>query len=135
MLGVAVPIRTLWAQALADAIDAGAAGGKLLIYGGTRPATGAAITDQTYLGMVRCADPCGAVEDGVLTFGALTEEADAAATTNATWFRATDSDDAFVTDGSIGAQGSGADLILNSVSVTEGGIIRINSGTLTAGNQ
>jgi hypothetical protein len=68
----------------------------------------------------------------VLTFSAFTDDSSADATGTATWARITDSADTFVCDASVGT--SGADINLNSTSITVGGIIRITSGTLTAGN-
>lgn len=129
-LGVLLSIRNAWLTAIANAIDAGSAGGKIKFYDGTRPATGGTAT--TLLGTVTCDTTCGTVSNGVLTFGSLTEDSSADATGTATWARLTDSDDNFVCDCSVGT--SGADINLNSTSITAGGIIRITSGTLTAGN-
>lgn len=129
-LGVLLSIRNSWLTSIANAIDAGAAGGKIKFYDGTRPATGGTAT--TLLGTVTCSTACGTVSNGVLTFAAFTEDPSADATGTATWARITDSDDNFVTDCSVGT--SGADINLNSTSITVGGIIRITSGTLTAGN-
>lgn len=129
-LGVLLSIRNAWLTAIANAIDAGSAGGKIKFYDGTRPATGGTAT--TLLGTVTCATTCGTVSNGVLTFASLTEDSSADATGTATWARITDSDDNFVCDCSVGT--SGADINLNSTSITAGGIIRITSGTLTAGN-
>jgi hypothetical protein len=118
---------------LADLIDAGSAGGKIKFYTASRPATGAAITSQTLLGTVTCANSCMAsITNGVGTFNSFTEDSNAAASGDAAWARITDSNDVFVCDVSVGT--SGTDIVLNSVSISAGGIIRITSGTLTAGN-
>ena len=129
-LGVVESIRNAWLTAIANAIDAGAAGGKVKFYSGTRPSTGGTAT--TLLGTVTCATVCGTVSGGVLTFASFTEDSSADATGVATWARITDSNDTFVCDCSVGT--SGADINLNSTSITAGGIIRITSGSLTAGN-
>lgn len=129
-LGVLTSIRSAWVQVIANAIDAGSAGGKIKFYGGTRPTTGGTAT--TLLGTVTCSSICGTVSNGILTFAAFTEDSNAAATGTTTWARITDSDDNFVCDCSVGT--SGADINLNSTAITTGGIIRITSGTLTAGN-
>ena len=129
-LGVNITIRNSWLTAVANAIDAGSAGGKIKFYDGTRPSTGGTAT--TLLGTVTCSTVCGTVADGVLTFAAFTEDSSADATGTATWARITDSDDNFVCDCSVGT--SGSDINLNSTAITSGGIIRITSGTLTAGN-
>ena len=129
-LGVLLSIRNSWLTSIANAIDVGTAGGKIKFYDGTRPATGGTAT--TLLGTVTCSTTCGTVSNGVLTFASFTEDSSADATGTATWARITDSDDNFVCDCSVGT--SGADINLNSTSITAGGIVRITSGTLTAGN-
>jgi hypothetical protein len=129
-LGVLTSIRTAWVTAIQTAIDAGATGGKIKFYDGTRPATNGTATNL--LGTVICSTTCGTVSNGVLTFSTFTDDSNAAASGTATWARITDSADTFVCDCSVGT--SGADINLNSVSITAGGIIRITSGTLTAGN-
>ena len=132
-LGILVSIRNAMLDLIRDAIDAGTGAGKINIYSGTRPATGGALSGNTLLGTVVCGDPCAAnAAAGVLTFNSFTEDSDADAGGTATWARITDSDDTFVTDASVGT--SGEDINLNSTNITAGGIIRITSGTLTAGN-
>lgn len=130
-LGVLVSIRNAWLDAIKTAIDAGAAGGTIDFYDGTRPATGGTAT--TLLGTVTFAAICApAASNGVLTFSEMTEDEAANATGTATWARISDSDGTFVCDCSVGT--SGEDINLNSVAITLNGIIRVTSGTLTAGN-
>lgn len=129
-LGVAVAIRNAWLTSILSAIDAGATGGLIRIYNGTRPATGGTAT--TLLGTLVCATTAGTVANGVLTFDSITEDSNAAASGTATWARIVDSAGNFVCDASVGT--SGADINLNSVTITVNGIIRLTSGTLTAGN-
>ena len=130
-LGVLESIRDGWNNDLRDAIDAGAGPGKLKFYTGTRPATGGTAT--TLLGIVLCsATSAPNSTGGVLTFNAFVDDDSADADGAATWARFTDSDDAFVTDCDVAT--SGADINLNSVDITTGGIIRVTSGTITAGN-
>ncbi len=130
-LGVLETIRNAWLDEIATAIDAGALGGKIKFYDGTRPATNGAAT--TLLGTVVFSSTCApAASSGVLTFNSMTEDEAADATGTATWARITDSDDTFVCDCSVGV--SGEDINLNSVAITLNGIIRVTSGTLTAGN-
>jgi hypothetical protein len=129
-LGVNTTSRSAWVTEILNKIDAGSGAGKVKFYDGTRPATNGAATNL--LGTVTCSDPCGTVSNGVLTFSAFTDDSSADATGTATWARITDSADTFVCDASVGT--SGADINLNSTSITVGGIIRITSGTLTAGN-
>ncbi|MCG8642736.1 MAG: hypothetical protein MI862_23620 [Desulfobacterales bacterium] len=132
-LGVKVDLRNGYLNSIRDAIDAGPGAGKIKIYSGTRPATGGAITSQVLLGTVLCSDPCSPnAASGVLTFSSFTDDDSADAGGTASWARITDSTDSFVIDASVGT--SGADINLNSTNITAGGIIRITSGTLTAGN-
>lgn len=130
-LGVLETIRNAWLDEIATAIDAGTVGGKLKFYDGARPATNGTATNLlgTVVFSATCAPPASG---GVLTFSAMTEDSSADATGTATWARITDSDDVFVCDCSVGV--SGEDINLNSVAITLGGIIRVTSGTLTAGN-
>jgi len=130
-LGVLESIRNAWLDAIAAAIDAGIVGGQLKFYDGSRPGTNGAATNL--LGTVVFSATCAPdASGGVLTFSEMTEDASADATGTATWARITDSDDNFVCDCSVGT--SGEDINLNSVAITVGGIIRVTSGTLTAGN-
>ena len=121
-LGILESIRTAMVTLLSTAIDGGPAAGKVKIYDGAMPATGAAVTTQNLLGTVLCSDPCASgIAAGVLTFDDFTDDDDADGSGTATWARITDSDDNFVCDASIGT--SGADLNLNSTTITAGGII------------
>lgn len=134
-LGMNVTLRNTRANAIRDAIDAGAGPGIVQFYTGTRPATGAAITSETLLGTVTCGDPStAAASGGVLTFNAFTEDTAADADGVATWARVLDSDSTFVTDLSVSESGGGGDLIMNTTTIVTGGPIRIDSGTITEGN-
>lgn len=134
-LGLNVTVRNARLNVIRDALDAGATGGLLLIYDGTRPATGAAVTTQVLLGTLTfSATSAPNASGGVLTFNAITEDSSADATGTATWARATDSNSSFVMDMSVGTTGSGADIIMNTTSIVTGGPIRVDSGTLTDGD-
>lgn len=132
-LGMATTLRNARLQKIIDAIDAGAAGGKLKIYNGSRPATGGAAT--TLLGTLTFSTTSApAPSGGVLTFDTITADSSADATGTATWARITDSDDNFVMDLSVGATGSGADIELSTTSIVAGGVISVTSATITEGN-
>lgn len=116
-----------------DEITARAGGGALLrLYDGARPATGGAAT--TLLAQLTCATPfAAAASAGVLTAGAITQDAAADATGTATWFRLVQSDGTtHVLDGDVGT--SGSDLNLNSVSIVAGGTVDVTSFVVTGGN-
>ena len=134
--GFATTLRTARAQQIVDKIDAGSGPGKIKFYTATRPATGAAITDQILLGTVPLNKPCATVSSGVLTWAVSPVPEDDSADSNGTaaWCRFLDSNDNVVMDGSVTATGGGGDVTLNTVSLVAGGPIRITGGTLTEGN-
>ena len=127
-LGYVATLRNAQLDAITTAVGAS---GKLRIYSGTRPATGGTATTQL------AELPCSATfapgaSSGVLTLNALTTDASADATGTASWFRILTSANAAVVDGDVGT--SGADLNLNSTSLTIGGSVAVTSFTITAGN-
>lgn len=130
----ATTLRNAKLQKIIDAIDVGGSAGKIKIYNGTRPATGGSGT--TLLATLRFnAPPCAsAPSGGVLTFSAITSDTDAAATGTATWARITDSADTFVADMSVGATGSGADIEINTTSITIHATVACSAATITAAN-
>ena len=130
-LAYSTTVRNARLQAVADAIDGGSGAGLLRIYDGTRPSSGGAAT--TLLAELTFSDPCAAsVTGGVLTFDAVTKDSSANATGTASWFRCVDSAGTFVIDGGVGT--SGADMNLNSVSISAGQEVSITSATITEGN-
>jgi hypothetical protein len=132
-IGLAEAIRNAWGDAIIAAIDAGAAAGKLRIYDGSRPATGGAATNL--LAELTFSDPCApGAAGGVVTFDAITPDASANASGNATWARAVDSDGNFAVDLGVGASGSGADVELNTVAIVAGAQVSCTSATITEGN-
>ncbi|WP_421261224.1 hypothetical protein [Aeromonas jandaei] len=88
MISYAEGLRTSRAQLLATAIDTGTgASAKLTIYTGTKPAPGAAPTDQLALVALTFSHPCAkTVAGGVLTLKPLAEQM-ATASGAPTWGR------------------------------------------------
>jgi len=116
-----------------DAITTFAGNAALLrIYDGTRPATGGAAT--TLLAELTCGTPFAAgASSGVLTLGAITQDASANATGTATWFRIVKADGTtHVMDGNVGT--SGSDLNLTTTSIVATQPVSITSFVLTEGN-
>ncbi|MFN3711787.1 MAG: hypothetical protein ACK4S8_14660 [Alishewanella aestuarii] len=113
------------------------------------PTNGSTVTDNDItwrdmgevpilLGTLTLSQPCGTVvvtelPGGVTVvateFYAWTEDASADASNIASWGRLKDGDGNNVLDGSVGAEGSGADFIINTTSIIAGGPIRIKEGT------
>ena len=130
-LAFKVALRNDMLDAIQALIDFDVGAGNIMIYDGSRPATGGAIT--TLLSTLVLTDPVApAAASGVLTFSTINDDTSAAATGTATWFRVTDNSGDFVIDGDVGT--SGSDLNLNSVAITIGGTVSITSFTITAGN-
>ena len=132
MISYAEGLRTSRAQLLATAIDTGSgASAKLTIYTGTKPAPGAAPTDQLALVVLTFSHPCAkTIAGGVLTLKPLAEQM-ATGSGAPTWGRIVDRDGAFVADLDVGVPGSGADLELPAAEFFAGALIRINTATIT----
>jgi len=131
-LNFSTALRNARAQAIITAIDTGASNGALKFYSGTKPATGAAITNQVLLGTLTFSKPCATATNGVITFEPIASDPVADATGTITWARALNGNGDFVFDVDCGT--TGTVVTFNNVGVEAGGIIMINSGTLTEGN-
>lgn len=118
-----------------DIIDAGSAGGKLKLYAGARPASGAA-PSGTLLATIVFAYPCGTVDAGGLH---LTSPAPAQAVAAGVvqWGRITDSDDAFVMDGDVrlptDADAASADYLIDIAQVYVGSFVNLVSAVIAEG--
>jgi hypothetical protein len=138
-MGYVASIRNARLELVRDAVDAGSGAGKLLLYSGTRPATGAAVTTQTLLVSFELADPCMSTITGGVGTWDLDPDITATAETftgtkTATWARWVDSDDTVICDGSVGEAGSGADVIMGDTALVSGQTVKATAGTLTEGN-
>ena len=123
-------------QVVADAFDAGAAGGKFKAYTGTSPGIANAATG-TLLGICTLSTTCGTVSSAALTFSAVTDGTGLADGTVG-YVRGTDSDDNSVTDLTAGASGSGKEVIFTNVNIVTGGTISVDTSggvsKITEGN-
>jgi hypothetical protein len=108
--------------------------GKLKIYTGTSPGVNNAASGTLLAVLTLAETACGTVTAGVLTFSAITAEDSALADGTAGYARITTSADAAVADLTVGATGSGADIILNNVNIVTGGEVSISSASITEGN-
>ena len=124
-------IRTDLASMLITKIDASGAAGRIVIYGGTKPSGPDVAQAHTALSEHTLAYPCGAAANGLLTFGAIAEDAFANATGTATWARFYTSANAAVADASISVQGGSGDLQMNTVAIVENGPVRFTTVTWT----
>lgn len=117
-------------NAVVDLIDAGAGAGVVDIRTTPRPNAADAATG-TLLATVTLADPAfGNSATGTAT---LTDPATVTgiAAGIAAWFRVQDSTGASVYDGSVGATGSGADMELNTTTISVGLDFNITGGSYT----
>jgi predicted amidohydrolase YtcJ len=111
-------------NAEADAHSALLNSGYLRIYDGTQPTNAdTALGSQVLLAELRFgATAFAAASAGVATANAITSDSSANATGTAAWYRTLKSDGTtVVSDGSVGT--SGANLNLNSVSITVGAVV------------
>jgi hypothetical protein len=128
MAGFVTTLRTARATAINTAIGGS---GKLRIYSGLRPATGAAET--TMLVELPCASGAfGAVVSGVLTAGTITPTAASVGGT-ASWARVLTSANVPVMDLSVGV-GGGFEVNLSTTNVVSGGTVTVSSCVITEGN-
>lgn len=132
--GFSTALRNARAQAIIDAIDAGAQNGAMVFFTGPRPATGAALTSETQIAFCELSNPAGTVNNGVITLSAISEDLSADADADIAWARIVDGDDNFVMDLSCGEDGSGAEIIFNTTTARIGGVVQILSGAFTEGN-
>jgi len=106
-----------------DAIDAGAAEGKLKIYSAAYAALLVTIT---------LADPSAGIADGVLTLSGMPKSGIASAAGIAAIARITDSDDTMVAEGlTVGLVAT--DIIIDNTNIALGQTVTLNSGTITHG--
>lgn len=126
---ISTAARNAACDAIVDLLDAGAGAGTLKIYTGSQPASAQDAETGTLLATFTLPDPVfGAAATGVATANAISNATGAAAGT-AGWFRAEDSTGANVIDGSVGT--SGADLNLNTTTISVGLTVSITSWTVT----
>jgi len=131
--GYKVALRNSRLDEITALIDAGAAGGVIRLYDGTRPSTGGTAT--TILAeLVMSVTSFPAAASGIMSANAVTNDSSANNTGTATWFRVTDSVGNFVMDGDVGVTGSGKDLEVNTVDVVTGVEVSVTAFNITHGN-
>jgi hypothetical protein len=101
--------------------------GKLVIYDGTRPATGGTATNV--LATFTLGSPFAPASSGGVQSPTLPAAVNASASGTATWFRVTKSDNTFVMDGSVGTE-----MTLNTSTITSGLQVSVTSWSITGGN-
>jgi len=108
-------------------------GSIIRLYDGTQPANAnTAISTQTLIVSLVVSGSFGTDSNGSITLGTVTNGT-AVASSTATFFRIVKSDGTTVVmDGSVGT--SGADMNLNSTTISSGQTVAITAGTIIRGN-
>jgi hypothetical protein len=116
-----------------DLVDVGAGtSGLLRIYSGTQPASANSAASGILLAEVELEKPAfTASSSGVATLLGTPLSTTGAAAGTAGWFRIVNADGDTVLDGACGLSGSGAELILNTLTISIGVNVEITSGTVT----
>lgn len=127
---ISTAARNAAADGVVDLLDGGAAAGYIEIRDGVQPATPNDAATGTLLATLPLSDPAfGPAATGTATANAITDDSSADASGTATWFRAYDSNGVAVIDGSAGT--AATDLILDDAAIVAGGVVAINSWTIT----
>jgi hypothetical protein len=123
-------IASLLADAIDNDVNAGGAG-KIILYGGSEPATADTAPSATVLATFTLSNPAfGAASNGVITLAGTPLTVAASATGTATHFRLLrNNGTTVVLQGTVGT--SGQQLNLNTTSITNGVNVTITSGTVT----
>lgn len=129
-LGFLAALRNNRLDEITALIDAGAGGGKIVLYDGTRPATGGTATTEVAT-LTFSVTSFPAASAGTMSANAITDDTSATGGTT-TWFRVVDSNDTFVLDGDCGT--SGSDLNLDNTTISAAATVSISSFALTDGN-
>ena len=108
-------------------------GSIIRLYDGTQPTNAnTAISTQTLIVSLTISGSFGTDSNGSITLGSVTNGT-AVASSTATFFRIVKSDGTTVVmDGSVGT--SGADMNLNSTTISSGQLVAITAGTIIRGN-
>lgn len=132
-IALATAARNAACDAIVDLLDAGAGAPTIKIYTGASPGPNTAVTGTLLATFTLDATAAfGNSATGTATLDvspAITTTGLAAGT--AGYFRAADSVPNGVFDGTVGATGSGADLELNTTTISVGLSLEITSGTIT----
>ena len=115
-------------DAVIDYLDTGSGNAKIVIYGGTRPANGAA-PGSSSLATITLTKPCGSITSGVLN---LTKSSTPLVSNTgvATWVRVVNGNGDHAFDCDASAAGGGAEVILSQTILYAGGEVDLLSAAL-----
>ena len=123
---MATPTNTARAQAL---VTTAGTGSLLKLYTGSAPVNADSAVSGTLLVTLTVSGALGTVSNGVITLGAVTSGT-AVATGTAGYGRLTKSDGTTTVCDFTSVSTTGADINLNSTSITSGGTVAVTSGTI-----
>lgn len=118
-------------RATAIVTEAGVSNATMKFYNGTKPASLGAVSTQTLLATLTFSGVVGTVSNGVLTFGATTQNNVTHINGTPTWVRIAKADNTIVMDIDVGA---GAGNLQFTGTVANGVNVVVNTSTLTEGN-
>lgn len=131
MIQLSEALRNARLDLIAAAIDGASAPGRLLLYSGSRPNAGAAMTTQTLLVAITLPRPLAApAQGGVLTLAPVAETL-ASASGIAAWARIVNGDGLWLADASVGEVGSGADVEIDALELYRGGAVNVLAASLS----
>lgn len=133
-IGYATATQNAQLTSLAARFDAGAAGGTIKVYSGTRPVnanTAPGGGNTLLLTFTLATTGFGAPGSGVMSIAGLPLTAEGVAAGTATWWRGADSDGNTVLDGNCGAEGSNEDIEMSTTTVSVGLDVNLTAGTFT----
>ena len=119
-------------DAIVDSLDAGSGAGYIQVRTGSQPATVGTAATGTLLATLTLSDPAfGSASTGVATANAITGDTSIDASGTPGWFRAFDSSNNAVIDGSVTITGGGGDMTFDSVTWVAGGAANMTGWTVT----
>lgn len=122
-------------DAVVDLLDGGAGPGYIEIRTGAQPASVGTAASGTLLGTLTLSDPAfgnaTTANPSVATASAITSDTTADNSGTAGWFRAYDSANTAIIDGSITTSGGGGDMIMDTTTVVAGGTIAVSAWTVS----
>jgi hypothetical protein len=139
-IGINSTLRDARLTLILDAIDDDGTAGKLTIYSGTRPATGAEPDEYDNLALVvfDLDYPCGTITNGVLAFSPISDDeydfSEAINTGIAEWGRITTTSDIFVMDLSVTDLFGSGDIKIDSTEIYEGNNVFCYNASINEGN-
>jgi len=119
-------------DAIVDLIDGGSAAGYIQVRTGAAPTNPGDANSGTLLATLTFSDPAfGAASGGVATASAITSDSSADASGDAGHFRAFDSNNVCILQGTAGEAADTPNMVFNEKSIVAGGVVACSAFTVT----